>query len=438
VNRLLQVVFAGSRKTGQVDLEAIEMLIRDSMHRAGATALERLLAMPVPQRSKISCGCGHTAQYHEKRPKHLLTVLGRVRLERSYYLCPDCHQGQSPRDRELDVVGTECSPGVRRMMAMVGSESSFDGGRRQLQLLAGLEVTTKAVERHAEAIGTDIVGREQHKRNQVVQLAFPDILDAAVPVMYLELDGTQLPMVRAELGGRVGRSPGQPAHTREVKLGCVFTQTTTDGEGRPIRDPASTTYTGAIETAELFGPRLYAEAWERGWNRAKKKVVLGDGAEWIWNIADQHFAGALQIIDIWHAREHLWDVAAKLFPSDEKLRKSWAKKLIKKLNRGRVEAVVTELRNFPTRKPELRDLLRIEADYFERNRERMRYPKFRKQNLFVGSGVIEAGCKTVIGSRLKQSGMFWTVHGANAIIALRCTRLSGKFEDYWASRSLVA
>lgn len=166
--------------------------------------------------------------------------------------------------------------------------------------------------------------------------------------------------------------------------------------------------------------------------------MLGDGAEWIWNLANQHFAGALQIVDVWHARKHLWDAAAQLFPSDEKLRKSWAKKLIKKLNRGRVEAVVAELRNFPTRKPELRDLLRVEADYFERNRQRMRYPKLRKQGLFIGSGVIEAGCKTVIGTRLKQSGMFWTVDGANAIIALRCTLLSGTFEDYWASRSSLA
>jgi hypothetical protein len=324
------------------------------------------------------------------------------------------------------------------MMAAVGSESSFLRGRQQLQLLAGLEVSTKAVERNAEAIGNDIVRREQDKRNRVVQLEFPDILGDAVPVMYIEMDGTQLPMVRAELVGRVGRCQGQPAHTREVKLGCVFTQTTTDSEGRPIRDPTATTYIGAIEAAELFGPHLYAEAWERGWDRARKKVVLGDGAEWIWNLANQHFAGALQIVDIWHAREHLWDAAAQLFPSDEKLRKSWAKKLIKKLNRGRVETVVAELRNFPTRKPELRDLLRLEADYFERNRERMRYPRFRMQGLFIGSGVIEAGCKTVVGTRLKQSGMFWTVEGANAIIALRCTLLSGKFEDYWASRSSLA
>jgi hypothetical protein len=324
------------------------------------------------------------------------------------------------------------------MMAVVGSENSFERGRQQLHLLAGLEVTTKAVERHAEDIGTDIVARDQEKVKRVVQLEFPDILGTAVPVLYIEMDGTQLPMVHAAVAGRAGRRPEQPARTREVKLGAIFTQTSTDEQGRPIRDAASTTYTGAIETAELFGRRLYAEAWERGWNRAKKKVVLADGAEWIWNIADQHFAGAIQIVDIWHAREHLWDVATQLYPSDDKLRKSLAKKLIKKLNHGRVDAVVADLRNFPTRKVELRDFLRLEADYFEKNRARMQYPKFRKQGLFYGSGVIEAGCKTVIGSRLKQSGMFWTVRGANAIIALRCARLSGKFEDYWASRSPLA
>jgi len=431
-------VIGNWHKTGTIDLEAVEMLVRDSMHHAGARAMQRLLCMPAPHDHEVPCGCGQQARYHETRPKQILTMLGPVIYDRAYYLCPSCHQGHSPRDRELDVVGTECSPGVRRMMAVVGSESSFDSGRQQLHLLAGLEVTTKAVERHAEAIGAEIVEREQAKRDRIVQLEFPDILGGPVSVLVVEMDGTQLPMVHAELEGRAGRVQGQPARTREVKLGCVFTHTTTDSKGRPIRDAASTTYTGAIETAELFGRRLYAEAFERGWDRAKRKAVLGDGAEWIWNIADQHFAGAIQIVDIWHAREHLWDVAAKLFPSDEKQRKHWAKKLIRKLNRGRVENVVSELRSFPTRKPELRDKLRIQADYFERNRNRMRYPKFRKQGLFIGSGVIEAGCRTVIGSRLKQSGMFWTVRGANAIIALRCNRLSGKFEDYWASRSAAA
>ena len=167
-------------------------------------------------------------------------------------------------------------------------------------------------------------------------------------------------------------------------------------------------------------------------------VVLGDGAVWIWNIGDQHFPGAIQIVDIWHAREHIWSVGAKRFPSDDKERKRWAKKMIGKLNTGRVEVLISELRAVPTHNVELRKILNTEADYFERNKERMRYPKFRKQGLFVGSGVIEAGCKTVIGSRLKQSGMFWTVRGANAIIALRCYRRSGKFEDYWESKASAA
>jgi hypothetical protein len=394
--------------------------------------------MPAAPLTQVPCDCGHTAKHHEDRPKRLLTMLGEVHFRRPYYLCMHCHAGQSPRDRELDVVGTDYSPGVRRMMAVVGSDSSFDHGREQMALLAGLEVTTKAVERHAEAIGSDLGRREQEKIDRAKQLELPQILGSPVPWMYIELDGTQVPMVRSALDGRVGRIEGQPARTREAKLGSVFTQTATDEKGRPIRDPASTTYVGAIETAEQFGRRLYTEAWERGWDRARKKVVLGDGADWIWNIANQHFPGAIQIVDIWHARQHLWEIAGKLFPSDEKLRKSWAKKRIQKLNRGRIGGLVSDLRAFPTRQPDLRKALHTEADYFERNQHRMRYPKFRAQGFFIGSGVIEAGCKTVIGSRLKQSGMFWTERGANAVILLRCTRLSRKFEDYWASRSRAA
>lgn len=404
----------------------------------GHALLSRLLSMPVDHAAETPCACGGAARYHDTRSKQLLSVLGPLSMERAYYVCPHCHQGQSPLDRTLDVEGTAYSPGVRRMIAAVGSESSFQQGREQMQRLAGLDLTTKAVERHAEAIGADIAQREQHKIDRALQLEFPQILGSAVNTLYIEFDGTQVPVVRAELQGRAGRIEGQPPRTREMKLGCVFTQTTTDPKGRPIRDPTSTTYTGAIETAELFGRRIYTEAWERGWSRAKKKVVLGDGAEWIWNLANEHFVGAIQIVDIWHARQHLWDVAAKLFPADDLERKRWAKKWTRKLNAGKVEAVVTQLLEFPTRKTELREMLRTEAQYFQRNRQRMRYPKFRKQGLFFGSGVIEAGCKTVVGARLKQSGMFWTVRGANAIVALRCTCISRKFEDYWESRSKAA
>ena len=160
------------------------------------------------------------------------------------------------------------------------------------------------------------------------QLELPEVCAPAAPIFYIEMDGTGLPVVKPETEGRAGKVEGPPARTREAKLGCVFTQTTTDKEGRPVRDEDSTTYTAAIETAEEFGLRLYTEAWRRGWSRAKMKVVLGDGAVWIWNLADQHFPCAIQIVDLFHARQHLWELSAKLFPNDEPSRKRWTVRAI--------------------------------------------------------------------------------------------------------------
>jgi hypothetical protein len=358
-----------------------------------------------------------------------------VEVSRPYYLCPHCHEGQFPADQELDIVNTEFSPGVRRMQALVGQEAAFDHGREQMKLLAGLEVTTKSVERMAEAIGADIARGEHEEIDRAVQLDLPIIVGEPVPVLYVQMDGTGVPVVKKETVDRRGKLDGVPAHTREAKLGCVFTQTASDEGGFPIRDPDSTTYTGAIETAEQFGKRLYVEAWKRGWSRAEKKVVIADGAEWIWNLAQQHFPGAVQIVDLFHARQHLWELARLLYPGDRKRQNAWIGLHQKRwLDKGKVGKLVASLRSIRVVDADLAKKIRNEADYFANNAARMNYPLFRRQHLFVGSGVIEAGCKTVIGHRLKQSGMFWTVNGANAILALRCSHLNGRFEDYWESR----
>ncbi len=411
--------------------------MRTAMHRAGASALSQLLRAdpPGPNEREVPCPCGHKARYREMRARRVLTAVGEAELLRAWYLCPHCHNGQFPADEALDVKGTDFSPGVRRMLALVGSETSFDHGRRQMELLAGLEVTAKAVERTAEAIGADIAAGERREIQRALQLNLPVVAGQSIPILYVEMDGTGVPVVKAETQGRAGKVKGQPAHTREAKIGSVFTQTTWDKEGYAIRDPDSTTYVAAIETAGEFGPRLYLEAWNRGWERAAKKVVIGDGAEWIWNIADDHFPGAIRIVDIFHARQHLWDVARKLYPGQDAEQKRWMsfhQDVL--LDEGRIEELVSALRAIDSPYPELREKIRVEADYFDNNRERMRYPKFRAQHLFIGSGVIEAGCKTIIGSRCKQSGMFWTVNHANAIISLRCCHRNGRFEDYWESR----
>jgi hypothetical protein len=320
------------------------------------------------------------------------------------------------------------------MLATVGHEMPFEQGRQQMELLAGLSVTTKAVERTAEAVGADIEARQQRQLAQAVQLNLPIPLGPRNPILYVEMDGTGIPVVRKECEGRAGKQNGQPAHTREVKLGCVFTQTTVDGEGYAIRDEASTSYVGAIENCEEFGRRLYAEAWQRGWARAEKKVVLGDGSKWIWEQAALHFPDAIHIVDHYHSREHLGTLAGKLYPQDEPARKRWMMVEKDRLDDGKIEDIVASLRTLVDAHPGLAEDIETEANYFDTNKERMRYAKFRKQGLFVGSGVVEAGCKTVVGGRLKQSGMFWTVRGANSIISLRCCQLSGKFEDYWEAR----
>jgi len=421
--------------TGGLDLEAVEMLVRSAMHQAGASALTELLRFPTPDQRAIPCPCGQQAVYRELRSRTVLTAVGPVEVSRPYYLCPQCHAGQFPADQELDIVHTEYSPGVRRMQALVGQDAPFDHGREQMKLLAGLEVTTKSVERVAESIGADIARQEQKEIDRAVQLDLPIIVGEPVPILYIQLDGTGVPVVKKETAGRKGKLDDLPAHTREIKLGCVFTQTKWDNEGFAIRDDGSTTYTGAIENAAQFGKRLYVEAWKRGWSRAEQKVVIGDGAEWIWNLAQEHFPGAIQIVDLFHARQHLWDLARLLHPNDTKRRNAWVGLHQKRwLDKGKIAKLVASLREIQTADTDLARKLRNDVDYFATNAARMNYPKFRKQHLFVGSGVIEAGCKTVIGHRLKQSGMFWTVRGANSILALRCSQLNGRFENYWESR----
>ena len=321
------------------------------------------------------------------------------------------------------------------MLGVVGSEcSSFRLGAEQMLLLAGLEVTAKAVERVAEAIGADLAAREQAEIQKAMQLELPVAAGPSISVLYVELDGTGVPVVPKETEGHKGRQEGQPAHTREAKMGCIFSQTMVDEEGYALRDEASTTYLGGIQTAGEFGRALYTEAYRRGWSRARHRVVLADGQHYNWSIAQEHFPGAVQIVDLYHAREHLWELGAKLYPSDQAAKLGWIKAHQHWLDDGQIENLVASLRSICPQKPELRDHIQTEANYFQGNAERMRYPQFRSRGFFVGTGVVEAACKTIIGGRLKHSGMFWTVRGANSIIALRCCRLSGKFEDYWEAR----
>jgi hypothetical protein len=158
--------------------------------------------------------------------------------------------------------------------------------------------------------------------------------------------------------------------------------------------------------------------------------VLGDGAAWIWNSAQELFPQAIQILDRFHAKEHISDIGKLLFP-DGIERKNWIQSRYDELDEGRLATLVKALRLGASKCKEALDCI----GYIWNNRRRMRYRKFHQQGLCTSTGVVEAGCKVVVGTRLKRAGMHWTVKGANAIIALRCSKLSGRFEDFWESRA---
>lgn len=435
-----RILARASERGRRFDFEAVESGLRMAVLAARARALEGVLrGLGCGRRSApVMCLCGARMRSTGRATKRLLTILGEVEFTRSRYECPVCGASRHPGDEALGVAGTSRSPGLQRMMARAGSRETFKEGREDLRIYAGIEVSAKDVERVAETIGAEMEAWSAREREELLAVEAEDHplpRDKTIPIMYVEYDGTGVPMVPKEVAGRKGKQKDGSAKTREAKLGCVFTQTGVDEEGRPVRDPDSTTFVGAIESADEFGGRIFAEALRRGLNQAERVVVLGDGARWIRGLAEMHFPHATQIIDLYHAKEHVADLCKRLWPGDDQEVQRHRLRWWTDLEEGKVDKVVRDARRLLAARGAAPEKVETELHYLEENRERMAYARFRDEGLFVGSGVVEAGCKTVIGKRLKQSGMEWSVPGANAVISLRCHHLSGRVEDFWESRS---
>jgi len=251
--------------------------------------------------------------------------------------------------------------------------------------------------------------------------------------MYVSYDGTQVPTTKSETQGRKGKQPDGSSKGREVKLGCVFTQLRTIEGELPDRDPDSTTYVVSFDESVDFGGIIRKEAVLRGMAYAKKVVVLGDGAPWIWEVARVNFPDAVCILDLYHAFEHVNDIAALVFPK-ESADTGHAKKWRKWLKADKIDRFIKDVTELANANPDNRDEILKALNYFVKNRDRMLYATFRKAGYFVGSGVVEAGCKTVVGKRAKQSGMFWHIDGAQNVLATRCAVLGNLFDDYWAKK----
>ena len=407
---------------------------RQALHLAGRAVEQRLNADHSDgQATQARCGCGQLARYAGRRTKTFASVLGPLKLQRAYFHRAARGQGFCPRDRQLGLGDTSLFPAVTRMVAAVASMVSFQEGSQLLGELAGVVVEARQAQRSAEALGQEIAGDERLHAQPLEQTPLPATL-------YLGIDGTGIPMRAAELQGRHGKQPDGTAKTREVKLCTIWSAEARDAQGRPVRDEGSVSYAAAIEsaatadtgeTSAAFPQRVLREAARRRFPQAERTVVLGDGAPWIWNIARELFPRAVQVVDRFHVKQHLSDVSKAIYPTDPQSARQWAQRRQEELDSGRLPDLLRALR----RQADRSDAARKCLQYIHRNRERMRYPAFEAMGLCTSTGVVEAGCKVAIGTRLKRAGMHWSIPGANSIIALRCCRLSGRFQDFWERRS---
>jgi hypothetical protein len=254
----------------------------------------------------------------------------------------------------------------------------------------------------------------------------PDKLCAAI-------DGTGIPVTAKETAGRQGKGEDGRARTREVKLAVFFTQSALDKKGYPVRDRGSESYVATFEPAGTFGNLVRAEGIRRGAGHVRQFTVLGDGAAWTWNIATAKFPEATQIVDLFHAREHVHDLSRKLEFMLGDRKEEWVAARLEDLDYGDIDGIVRATRKYPLEGVK-KDEIGTALGYFENNAPRMRYHWFRQCRLFVGSGLVEAGCKSVIGHRLKRAGMHWIVNGADAITALRCQQASRPEDRIWPPR----
>jgi hypothetical protein len=324
------------------------------------------------------------------------------------------------------------SPGLAKMSARAAEAVPFTPGAGLVGELAGITLTGKRLGRHAEADGRAAAAVIKAEAAAIAaRTLVPLPPPAPVPdKLYVAIDGTGVPMMTAETDGRPGKGEDGKARTREVKLACAFTQTRVDDDGYPIRDPGSSSYLATFAPAAGFGTLMAAEARRRGAGHVRQVTILGDGAHWIWNLASQHFPEATQIVDLYHAREHLHDLARLLAFMLGESHDGWLAARLDELDDGDVPALLSAARQFPLTGIKA-DALDTALGYFETNAPRMRYKHFRSCGLFVGSGAVEAGCKAVIGQRLKLSGMHWSMAGATGILTLRCQQASGRWEEIW-------
>lgn len=409
-----------------MDLAWIERTLRDASLRDTARLLESFLNHELP-RLLDEPHLKPQERFHSHQPRTVTTVLGPITLRRAYYRGPQ--GGRYPLDEALGL-HDQYTPAVAQLMCWAGAmDSSFELASETLLRFAGLSIPGRQVQRVVNAFGQQAATWMHHRDSQPPS--------APVEILNIQTDMTGIPARPEELQHVKGKQPDGSAKTRQIKLGCVFTQSR-DAQGQPQRDPFSSTYLAAFRDRTDFGALLWAEALKRGYTRARKTVFIGDGAEWIWNLVNDRFKGVVQIVDFYHACEHLHTLCQAL-ESDEQRVQTLFKRWRKRLKNNGLPRILHEVSlRLPALSATARKAAEAQLSYFQTNAARMTYRTFRRQGYFIGSGAIEGACRHIVAQRTKLSGMRWLCSGAENVLAFRCLIKSNLFDAYCKNLSKAA
>ena len=402
----------------QNDLGALERAVQEKMQLLGKDLLQKLLDSGSHgyQGASIACRCGESMNFIQHRPKNIHTVFGWIKVKRSYYYCPDCGDSFVPLDKAGGLGSEQISPGLARACCLLAVDDSYQQVSRKIGQLFGRRVCDDTVKQVVHKAGSSVLKRDNDQLESFFANRQIPESQAHPQKLYITVDGTT-----------VHENDGW----HEAKVGCIYFE---DGQFKRQRR-----YVSSLDNSAIFGWQLWLEACRCGLRQAKEVVYIGDGAGWIRTERQKHFSKSTFIIDFYHASEHIWDCGKVLFGEGTKTTNRWVHKRIDWMADGCTRKLLKDLKR---RRKRHRNLKREALDdlirYISCNEEQMRYDVFRSKGYDIGSGAVEAACKSVVGKRLKQSGMRWSRVGSSAALALRVTWLNNRWEQLWQKKPLVA
>lgn len=455
----------GLQSLEEGDLKSLEEQVMSTINTIGCLMMEITLSAKMqeqPEACRREGACGQTMRLAGIRGKQLQTLMGPVTFWRAYYHCAGRKEegeeeaghaahGEAAADEVWGVQQHRCSVGVQQAISRLCASMTLEEAAETLSHLFPVPMSARQALNLIQPVGEAIKQQEEEQQQELFKQAEPARSQQGSegsrkrPVirrLYVEIDGVLARLRRGSvpMEEKERKRPGEVY--REVKVGAVFLAE--PGRKRSASTPGvfvdaagSKAYVAHRGSVGAFAPLLYALAQQQGLAQAQEVVMLGDGAAWIWNLAAEHFPTAVQIVDLWHAKQHVWQVANAVFGANTAKGAAWAQQQSQYLEEGNIEALVQAIALLPPIPPpptSTRSIPEQTMGYFITNAARMRYPVFRAQGMHIGSGIAEAACKTVVSTRMKRSGMRWTPAGLDALLALRTARLNGTFDAFWQPR----